>query len=149
MYLNVYQQMLQRGGGVSVFFRQHRGEACATALVMSRMTRAFIEAIEKFAEEHKIPIIPLEKGVRKERRFSRTSPTLRGPAGCGHDWQGSRESDRLPHDQAALCQNWQNLPLADEIDGDGQPLLFLLRRPGVWPVLHQVLLVRSCGAGSA
>ena len=29
MYLNVYQPMLQRGGGVSVFFRQHRQEACA------------------------------------------------------------------------------------------------------------------------
>jgi hypothetical protein len=69
MYLNVYQQRLQRGGGVSVFFRQHRGEACATALVMSRMTRAFVAAIEKYAEKHEIPIVPLEKGVRKEDVF--------------------------------------------------------------------------------
>jgi len=47
MYLNVYQPMLQRGGGVSVFFRQHRREACATALVMSRMTKAFVDAVER------------------------------------------------------------------------------------------------------
>jgi hypothetical protein len=69
MYLNVYQPMLQRGGGVSVFFRQHRGEACATALVMSRMTRRFVQAIEKFSERHDVPIIPLGKGVRKEDVF--------------------------------------------------------------------------------
>lgn len=69
MYLNVYQQMLQRGGGVSVFFRQHRGEACATALVMSRMTQAFVKSIEKFADQHLVPIIPFEKGIRKEDVF--------------------------------------------------------------------------------
>lgn len=69
MYLNVYQPMLQRGGGVSVFFRQHRGEACATALVMSRITRRFVQAIEKFSERLDVPIIPLERGVRKEDVF--------------------------------------------------------------------------------
>lgn len=69
MYFNVYQPRLQRGGGVSVFFRQHRGEACATALVMSRMTRRFLQAVEKFSERHDVPIIPLEKGVRKEDVF--------------------------------------------------------------------------------
>jgi hypothetical protein len=69
MYLNVYQQMLQRGGGVSVFFRQHRQEACATALVMSRMTKVFVSAVERFAEENKIPIVSFERGVRKEDVF--------------------------------------------------------------------------------
>jgi hypothetical protein len=69
MYLNVYQQMLQRGGGVSVFFRRHRGEACATALVMSRMTRAFVQSVETFSDQHGVPIIPFEKGIRKEDVF--------------------------------------------------------------------------------
>ena len=46
MYLNVYQGRLQRGGGVSDFFRRHRGEAFATAHVMARMTRTFLAAIE-------------------------------------------------------------------------------------------------------
>lgn len=69
MYLNVYQPMLQTGGGVSVFFRSHRGEACATALVMSRMTRAFVAAVERFAERQNVPIVSFEKGVRKEDVF--------------------------------------------------------------------------------
>lgn len=69
MYLNVYQPMLQTGGGVSVFFRGHRGEAFATALVMSRMTRAFVAAVERFAREQHLPIVPFEKGVRKEDVF--------------------------------------------------------------------------------
>jgi hypothetical protein len=81
MYLNVYQPMLQRGGGVSVFFRQHRGEACATALVMSRMTRRFVQAIEKFSERHGVPIIPLEKGVRKEDVFHKHLRQFEGNQG--------------------------------------------------------------------
>lgn len=69
MYLNVYQQRLQRGAGVSYFFRQHRGEACATALVMSRMTRAFVQSVERFAVQNQIPMVAFEKGVRKEDIF--------------------------------------------------------------------------------
>jgi hypothetical protein len=38
-------------------------------LVMSRMTRRFVQSIEKFSERHGVPIIPLEKGVRKEDVF--------------------------------------------------------------------------------
>ena len=69
MYLNVYQPMLQRGGGVSVFFRQHRQEACATALVMSRMTETFVSAVEQFADKHQIPLVSFERGIRKEDVF--------------------------------------------------------------------------------
>jgi hypothetical protein len=69
MYLNVYQPVLQTGGGVAHFFRHHRGEAFATALVMSRMTRAFVEATERFADKHFIPLVTFEKGVRKEDVF--------------------------------------------------------------------------------
>jgi hypothetical protein len=69
MYLNVYQPSLQIEPGAAVFFRWHRGEAFATALVMSRMTRAFLGNIEQFAEQNEIPIVPFEKGVRKEEVF--------------------------------------------------------------------------------
>lgn len=69
MYLNVYQPSLQIEPGAAMFFRGHRGEAFATALVMARMTRAFLHKIEQFAEHNQIPIIPFEKGVRKEDVF--------------------------------------------------------------------------------
>jgi hypothetical protein len=66
MYLNVYQPSLQIGPGAAVFFRGHRGEAFATAYVMAKMTRAFVEEIERFVEQHQVPLITFEKGVRKE-----------------------------------------------------------------------------------
>lgn len=77
MYLNVYQPSLQIEPGAAMFFRGHRGEAFATALVMARMTRAFLHKIEQFAEHNQIPIIPFEKGVRKES-FKDTWRTLMG-----------------------------------------------------------------------
>lgn len=69
MYLNVYQPLLQTGGGVSCFFRGHRGEAFATALVMSRMTRQFVSDIERFGEQHGLPVLPFKKDDRKEDIF--------------------------------------------------------------------------------
>lgn len=81
LYLNVYQPMLQRGGGVSVFFRQHRGEACATALVMSRMTRRFVQDVERFAAEQGLEIVSFEKGVRKEDVFHQRLAKFNKPEG--------------------------------------------------------------------
>lgn len=69
MYLNVYQPLLQTGGGVSCFFRGHRREAFATALVMARMTRKFISDIERFGAQHGLPVLPFEKDERKEDVF--------------------------------------------------------------------------------
>jgi hypothetical protein len=66
MYLNVYQTRLQREPGVADFFRRHRGEAFATAHVMSQMTRAFLAAVERFAQDEKVPILTFEKRVRKD-----------------------------------------------------------------------------------
>lgn len=69
MYLNVYQGRLQREPGVADFFRRHRGEAFATAHVMAKMTRAFLAATDRFARQSDVPIVPFEKGVRKEDVF--------------------------------------------------------------------------------
>ena len=66
MYLNVYQAKLQHGKGASGFFRFHRGEAFATALVMSRMTRKFVADIERFVEGNDIPLVTFAKGQRKD-----------------------------------------------------------------------------------
>ena len=66
MYLNVYQPKLQHGKGVVGFFRFHRGEAFATALVMSRMTRKFVASIERFVAHNDIPMVSFQKGQRKD-----------------------------------------------------------------------------------
>jgi hypothetical protein len=66
MYLNVYQPKLQHGKGAFGFFRFHRGEAYATALVMSRMTRKFVAAVERFVADNCIPMVTFAKGQRKD-----------------------------------------------------------------------------------
>ena len=45
MYLNLYQPMLQTGGGVATFFREeHRGAKVASTALMSPMTKTFMSA---------------------------------------------------------------------------------------------------------
>ncbi len=66
MYLNVYQPKLQHGKGAFGFFRFHRGEAFATELVMSRMTRKFLASIERFVADNDVPMVSFAKGQRKD-----------------------------------------------------------------------------------
>ena len=81
IYLNVYQDRLQREPGVADLFRRHRGEAFATAHVMAKMTRAFLGAIEQFARHNEVPIISFEKGVRKEDVFHEYLADFHGEEG--------------------------------------------------------------------
>ena len=44
LYLNAYQPMLQTGGGVSAFFRHHRGAVVASTTLMAPMSQDFVVA---------------------------------------------------------------------------------------------------------
>lgn len=66
MYLNVYVPALQWEGGVVGFFRRHRGQPIASSALMDPMTKTFVAATERFAEEHGVPLIQFEKGQRKD-----------------------------------------------------------------------------------
>jgi hypothetical protein len=66
MYLNVYVPALQRAGGVASFFRFHRGHRFASSALMDPITKAFIAQMEQFAKQEKVPIVPFEKGQRKD-----------------------------------------------------------------------------------
>jgi len=66
MYLNVYVPRLQWEGGVVGFFRRHRGQPIASSALMEPMTKSFVAATERFAEEHSVPLIQFEKGQRKD-----------------------------------------------------------------------------------
>jgi hypothetical protein len=65
MYLNIYVPSLQYEGGVVKFFRSHRGQpfTSSSSALMSPMTKSYVAATERFAEEHQIPLIPFEKGL--------------------------------------------------------------------------------------
>ena len=66
LYLNAYQPMLQTGGGVSYFFRQHRGAQVASSVLMAPMSADFVKSINRFAREEGLDIERFQKGVRKD-----------------------------------------------------------------------------------
>lgn len=66
MYLNVYQPKLQTDRGVAAFFRFHRGHTFASSVLMDPISKAFIAAIEDFANQQQIPLFTFAKGQRKE-----------------------------------------------------------------------------------
>jgi len=66
IYLNAYQPMLQTGGGVSAFFKGHRGAKVVSTTLMAPMSRAFVAAIERFAKTEDIEIVRFKKGERKD-----------------------------------------------------------------------------------
>jgi hypothetical protein len=66
MYLNLYVPILQREPGTAWFFRKHRGQRFASSALMAPMSRAFVAALEGFAQERGIPLIRFEKGQRKD-----------------------------------------------------------------------------------
>jgi hypothetical protein len=66
MYLNVYIPRLQTVEGVLGFIRRHRGRKVASTAMVEPITRAFVNAIERFAVENSIPVVNFEKGQRKD-----------------------------------------------------------------------------------
>jgi hypothetical protein len=65
-YLNLYQPMLQTGGGVATFFRAHRGAKVVSTTLMAPMSRAFVGEIERFAAREGVEIVRFAKGQRKD-----------------------------------------------------------------------------------
>jgi hypothetical protein len=55
MYLNLYVPILKREAGTAWFFRKRREQRFASSALMAPMSRAFVAALERFAEERGIP----------------------------------------------------------------------------------------------
>src|SRR5258708_38822857 len=66
MYLNVYVPQLQHDKGVGGFFRYHRGHTFASSALMKPISDRFVANLERYAAEQKVPLIPCEKGQRKD-----------------------------------------------------------------------------------
>ena len=71
LYLNAYQPMLQTGGGVSVFFRRHRGAVVASTTLMAPMSHAFVSDIQRFSRNNAIEMVRFKKGQRKDDETKR------------------------------------------------------------------------------
>lgn len=66
MYLNGYVPGLQTEGGFVHFVRQHLGFPIASTAVISPLSKAFVHAIEVFAKEQQVDLIPFGKNQRKD-----------------------------------------------------------------------------------
>ncbi len=66
MYLNLYVPRLQTDAGVAAFWRFHRGHRFASSALMDPMTKDFIRRLERFANDHAIPVVKFEKDQRKD-----------------------------------------------------------------------------------
>ena len=66
MYLNVYVPKLQWASGIATFLRYHLGYTFASSALMAPITKAFVDSIERFVEEHGVPLISFQKGQRKD-----------------------------------------------------------------------------------
>jgi hypothetical protein len=66
MYLNLYVPRLQTEKGVAHFWRFHRGHRFASSALMDPMTKDFVRRLERFAQDHALPVVTFEKDQRKD-----------------------------------------------------------------------------------
>ncbi len=66
MYLNIYIPKLQGESGASWFLKEQRQYPVASSAAMAPISRAFVEAIETYAQVHQIPMLSFGKGERKD-----------------------------------------------------------------------------------
>jgi hypothetical protein len=65
IYLNGYVPVLQVGGQVVTFLRDHLGMPIASPAVFANIGTRFRQAVDRFAEMNDIPVIKFKKGIRK------------------------------------------------------------------------------------
>lgn len=66
MYLNAYVPILQLPGYLVTFLVKHRKQTIPSPALLGHITKAFVAAVEHFAQEQNIPIVRFKKGQRKE-----------------------------------------------------------------------------------
>jgi hypothetical protein len=67
MYLNAIVPRLQIVEGAVRFIRQQRKAKVASTNAVEPMSRAFVQAIERFVEQQGIPMVSFQKGQRKDQ----------------------------------------------------------------------------------
>ena len=140
MYLNVYVPHLQTVGAMVGYLRVHRGQRFASTTAVAPMTEAFVRNIEQFVDAEGIDLVAFEKGQRKDdvtQKYLRSSARARACSSSAR----RRRRRRSSAPSGAAAGTGRNLSVDRAIHGDGQPLLLLLRRRGLRPVLPEVLLL--------
>ena len=81
MYLNLYVPLVQSAAGASHFFRTVRGNPVPSSALMAPMTRAFVAAMERYAQSEGVDLIRFRRGERKDERTQAYLRTFTGEEG--------------------------------------------------------------------
>jgi hypothetical protein len=81
LYLNGFVPILQRPQNLWWYLVKHRGWPIPSPALLKRLVDAFVESIRAFAERERVPILPFEKGARKEEVVRRHLARLQGEEG--------------------------------------------------------------------
>src|SRR5260370_41819130 len=81
MVPTVYQPRLQSERGVASFFRYHRGHTFASSALMEPISKAFIQDMETFAQQHDVPLFTFGKKQRKDDVAAEYRARFRGSEG--------------------------------------------------------------------
>ena len=66
LYLNGYVPKLQSSGQVCAFLCDHLGNRIASPAAIRPLHDRVVQAVTTFADQHRVPIVPFERGQRKE-----------------------------------------------------------------------------------
>ena len=66
MYLNAYVPSVQSGAGFVWFLKTQRGCRVPSTAMIAPQSRAFAEALERFATEQGVDLVTFKRGERKD-----------------------------------------------------------------------------------
>jgi cold shock CspA family protein len=119
MYLNVYVPALQCESGVVGFFCRHRGYQFASSSLMDPMTKSFIAATQRFAEDHDVPVIQFQKRQRKDDVMKEQLRHFDKPEGVVFIGKAQEKTPVFPHREAAQRRDRPTLSMDRPLDSDG------------------------------
>ncbi len=138
MYLNVYVPQLQYATGLVSYIHRHLGMPVASTAALAPVTEAFAKAVRAFALDRQIPWVDFAKGQRKDDVAHQYLDRFTGCRGGAVRRPGAGKDRAVPHPQTSPGRR-QLLPVDCRRNWGGQPVLLLLRRRGLRPVLPEVL----------
>ena len=128
LYLNLYQPWLQTPGGAASFFRGIRGNPVPSPALMAPMTRDFVAAIDRFADESGLDLIRFRKAERKDDHTVRPPAPVARQGGRALHRQGAGEGARAAHPGLHRPRHGPSLHPLGPLFGHTQRLLLLRRR---------------------
>jgi hypothetical protein len=66
LYLNGYVPMLQSSGQLCAFLCEHLGQPIPSPAAIRPLHDRFVQAVEAFADQHRVPVVQFERGQRKD-----------------------------------------------------------------------------------